>query len=308
MTNLVPQKALDIEKASALKKPKYLGKDYMLMPKLDGWYGYVDVVYGVAGPITSRQRNVIQSLRELSKQIQNKFPQRTGRLLFEILVYDEQGKRLEFEVLNGILNRKGVCQYRVVLHIHDFIEDVDIPKLARYTECMIIYETVCECDFFELIPCLGITRNVTEETVQHQWRTMMHQALDDGHEGIIMCDVDAGYSSGKRNADYLKWKEECTYDLLCIGVEEGLNKGTLGSIVLRDSKGVRITVSGIKDELKRKWWSNPDTIRGKIVEVKAKNVNKDGTLREPRFKAERHDKTMPDTIRRHTEKVEHGEM
>lgn len=91
----------------------------------------------------------------------------------------------------------------------------------------------------------------------------------------VMVNLDAPYQ-GKRTKDLIKVKKFYTYDLKCIGVEEGTgkNKGNLGAIVV-DFKGNPVHVgSGFSDELRKSIWSNPYSIIGKIIEVKYKEVTK----------------------------------
>lgn len=91
----------------------------------------------------------------------------------------------------------------------------------------------------------------------------------------VMVNLDAPYQ-GKRVKSLIKVKKFYTYDLKCIGVEEGTgkNKGNLGAIIV-DFRGNPVHVgSGFSDEMRNSIWSNPDSIIGKIIEVKYKEVTK----------------------------------
>ncbi len=91
----------------------------------------------------------------------------------------------------------------------------------------------------------------------------------------VMVNLDTPYEF-KRTKNLIKVKRFYTYDLKCIGVEEGTgkNKGNLGAIVV-DFKGNPVHVgSGFSDEMRNSIWSNPDSIIGKIIEVKYKEVTK----------------------------------
>jgi DNA ligase-1 len=48
------------------------------------------------------------------------------------------------------------------------------------------------------------------------------------------------------------------------------------------------------DAQRELWWAEPTLINGKVVEVKAMKELPDGSLREPRFKCIREDKTIGD--------------
>ena len=58
-----PQKAKHYYLEAEKKKPAYIGEEYMVLEKHDGWYGYLD--NGTA--IHSRQMRAIPSLAKLSK-------------------------------------------------------------------------------------------------------------------------------------------------------------------------------------------------------------------------------------------------
>ena len=62
----------------------------------------------------------------------------------------------------------------------------------------------------------------------------------------------------------------------------------------RWKNGGVIYISGMKDSQRHLWWSNPDEIIGKIVQVDAMSESSKGKLREPRFKGIRTDKTEGD--------------
>jgi DNA ligase-1 len=75
---------------------------------------------------------------------------------------------------------------------------------------------------------------------------------------------------------------------------EGKYSDTLGALLVRDKNGITHTISGMTDGQRELWWENPLLIQGKVVEVKAMKELPDGSLREPRFKCIREDKTIGD--------------
>lgn len=91
----------------------------------------------------------------------------------------------------------------------------------------------------------------------------------------VMINLDTPYEF-KRTKNLIKVKKFYTYDLKCIGVEEGTgkNKGRLGAIIV-DFKDNPVGVgSGFTDELRESIWKNPNLIIGKIIEVKYKEITK----------------------------------
>lgn len=277
-----PQKAKHLYLEEDKKRPAFIGNDYMMLEKHDGWYGYLDFPSCV---IHSRAMREIPSLVELSNKIREKGNGFRGRLIFEIMVegleYDS------FPELNGILNRKYEQADDVYLRVHDFLPGFkcDIQALIRYNFAKEIVERL-NMQEVKMSPVLGISddNSVWQDTAEEMWTR--------GAEGLILKRIDAHYSPEKRNADLMKIKEEVTVDLLVEGMIEGEGKyqGTLGALLLRDKAGKQHKVSGMTDAQRDSWFNNPSEIVGKVVEVKAMKKLKDGSYREPRFKAIRYDK------------------
>jgi len=279
-----PQKAMHLYIEEEKKNPKFRDHEYMMFEKYDGWYGYKDA----GKPIMSRNMRAIPSVEWLNPILES-YPH--GRMIFEIMVKNTSG----FHELNGILNRT-VGDYLArgaYLIMHDFIlpDGLNIPFYMRYNLLWVIVNKLrVETDRVVLAQTLGESKRVStwKETAQDIWA--------EGGEGIILKRTDAPYSPGKRNYDLMKIKEEVTLDLLVVGLGEGEGKyiDTLGALKCQDKSGRIHNISGMTDAERHKWWGNPEEIIGKVVEIKAMKIVSDGSLREPRFKAIRHDKTMKD--------------
>lgn len=115
-------------------------------------------------------------------------------------------------------------------------------------------------------------------------------------EGAVLRNPRAFYQPGKRNADIIKLKKGVSFDLKVIDIYEGKGKytGTLGGLVCQWKDGRTIEISGMTDAQRHAWWSNPEEIIGKVVQVDAMCESSKGLLREPRFKGIRLDKTEGD--------------
>ena len=100
-------------------------------------------------------------------------------------------------------------------------------------------------------------------------------AEDNDWEGI-MINLDTPYEC-KRTKNLIKVKKFYTYDLKVVDIEEGSgrNKGTLGALVV-DFKSNRVNVgSGFTDEERIAFWNSKDSIIGRVIEVKYKEISKD---------------------------------
>lgn len=283
-----PQKAQHKYLADELKNPKYIGHKYLMLPKIDGWYGYYDI--GAGSGISSNAQRVIPSCmdrtRALACKTQDvKVPE--GRLIFELTVDGTP----QFEQMNGILNRKAIC-HEIRLNVHDFIpKDLGVLTYERYRLAESIVESL-DLEWMELIPALGVSEQPAV------WESKAAQLIDKGAEGLILKKLQAGYSPGVRCADLMKIKEECEFDLLVTGFVRGTlgskYQDTVGALTVMDAVGKKFTISGMTDDQRKAWWYHSNLIVGKVVKVKAKNVMKDGSLREPRFNVIRFDKNKDD--------------
>jgi DNA ligase-1 len=286
MSNYPVQKALHYHEAKA-KKNFTLGT-YAIQPKLDGWFVMVDYIDGKWGKLTSRAGREIPSVAYLNELIVKSLsPKVNLRLIFEATI-----PNMQFHELNGVLNRKSEEASDVVLNLHDAIF-LDRPELAfkeRYKYANIAYGMlkVWLGHWVELIPILAVTSD--EELIYKYFNSI----LELGGEGVILKNWEAGYFFGKRNANMMKIKEEVSKDLAVVGMVEGEGKykGTLGALVVQSRDGTKHQVSGMTDSERDLWWNNRESIIGKVVEVKAMKELEDGSLREPRYKACRFDKTL----------------
>ena len=279
-----PQKALHMFQEADKKKPKFIGQEYMVFEKHDGWYGYLDFPSCV---IHSRAMREIPALRELSDSIRERRPQVRGRLIFEIMIegleYDS------FPELNGRLNRKSEQVEDVYLQVHDFLHDFKVDMVAekRYQFATEIVDRLDHLSV-RVSPVIGRSSDPT------QWQGFAEKVWENGGEGVILKRSNAVYSPEKRNSDLMKIKEELTLDLEVVGRIGGQGKyaNTLGALKVRDKAGNIHKVSGMTDEQRDLWYKDKEAIVGKVVEVKAMKRLKDGSLREPRFKSIRFDKSV----------------
>lgn len=278
-----PQLAKHLYDEEAKRKPAYVGKTYAVMEKLDGWYGYFDIA---DGNIRSRAGRVLPSCAPMSEKLRDhcaNLGRVSGVLIFEILVR----RQPEFHVLNGTLNRKAPCN-EVYLKVHDFVTNDTTPFVTRYKTAALLIDDI-DAD-------VSMVHVLDRSDCPSQWKRVCELMWAKGGEGVILKRENAPYTMGKRNADVMKIKEEVTMDLWCIGIEEGEGKfkGMTGSLTLIDAAGNIHNVSGMSDAERTSWWRTPEQVVNHVVEVKAMKILKDGSLREPRFKAIRFDKGFKD--------------
>ncbi|HEY3773940.1 MAG TPA: ATP-dependent DNA ligase [Solirubrobacteraceae bacterium] len=130
-----------------------------------------------------------------------------------------------------------------VLHV-DGVDLLDAPHHERRTRLS------------QIAPQLMVTATVTDDiSVGEQ---VLKDALDAGHEGVVIKDVDSTYAAGRRGAAWRKVKPVHTYDLVVLGAEwgHGRRQGRLSNLHLGarapDTDGfvmVGKTFKGLTDEL-----------------------------------------------------------
>lgn len=125
--------------------------------------------------------------------------------------------------------------------------------------------------------------------------TLLKEVEDRGLEGL-MVNTSSGLYETKRTKGLMKVKSFYTVDLLCVDIQEEVRGGKCGSIKC-SYKGNTVDVPILEHALQNLFWNNPETVVGKIVEVKyfEESKNQQGTLslRFPSFISIRSDKTEP---------------
>lgn len=178
-----------------------------------------------------------------------------------------------------------------ILTYDEYFGDEPTPYRVRYNELLRGFSN----HFFQTLWVVSQTIYYTQDSIDDYAESIWNK----GGEGVILRNPEAAYSVGKRNSDIVKMKKTISYDLKCVGLEEGKGKyvGKVGKLILRWRDGETIKVgSGLTDKQRSDWWSefNYDEVVGRVVEVEAMAESTKGKLREPRFKGIRNDKVEGD--------------
>ncbi len=282
---------MGIQKAKHLylemdKKKPSIDSTYMVFEKHDGWFGYLDFPSCI---INSRAHREIPAVKWLSDLIRTKAPRVKGRLIFEIMIEGYEVDR--FHELNGILNRKEEEAEEAYLMVHDFIPDFQfctMPASKRYAFANEIVHRL-GLEQVRTSPVLDFTNDPT------RWHAVAEGVQSRGGEGVILKATDALYAPEKRNSTMMKIKEEVTVEMLVTGVGAGTgdHTGMAGKLICKDEVDQMHEIGcGCSTHEERTEWLKTNSIVGKVVEIKAMKKLKDGSYREPRFKAIRHDKEV----------------
>jgi len=115
-----------------------------------------------------------------------------------------------------------------------------------------------------------------------------------GWEGIILKAKHSPYVS-KRSKYWLKVKLFKSIDVLCTGIIPSTkNPGEIAAITFRYKGKECKCGSGFTQEQRKLFFTQPDLIVDKVVEIRYQEESVDGCLRFPVFVRVRYDKTLPD--------------
>lgn len=278
---------------SSSEKPDLTTLTYPLLaqPKLDGFRAVFVPGLGLLGrggtPVANRR---LQFHFASLYQDNNDF-------VFDGELYSTE---ISFNEISSILRSedKPIPEH---MHYHIFdgmhlsewkIQRCGRPYVERYRNAeMRVYTKFNEENRLRMVPYKMVNSHIFA-------KLYYGECLEQGHEGLMLKDPSACYhwkrvrlSSGVM----MKYKPEVTYDLEIIDVlpgKEGTKyESTTGDIVV-NFNGVEVGVgSGLTDALRDEIWANKDAFIGQVVEIMAMEVTPDGSLRHPRFKRMRPDKS-----------------
>lgn len=207
-----------------------------------------------------------------------------------------------FNRTSGLINRHNKTK-DLVYNIFD-VTNSGLSYVKRRTE---IVDLIKPTSNVRVLPVLEHFATGTD--LMHGIDELLFTVTSIGGEGLIINRGERCYES-KRTDSLLKYKEVKTMDMRVTGITDGTGKylGMCGALecmaILPDGSSVVCSVgSGLDDQQRFYWYLHPETIVGQIVEVEyfGMSQNKDtiGTklysLRFPRLKGIRHDKTTTST-------------
>lgn len=158
-------------------------------------------------------------------------------------------------------------------------ESIECLVPTKYKEIIAQYKIPYDFKYIKSVPILGVVN--TEEEVM----AMAEPIWRRGFEGIMLNTFAGKYDHTKgRSRDILKVKNVEEHVLKVVDVEEGKpgtkNECKLGALIV-EYKGHRVGVgSGLDDDMREKWWKNPELIVGKWIEIECfgESKNKQGGI------------------------------
>jgi DNA ligase-1 len=205
----------------------------------------------------------------------------------------------EFNSTSGMINRHSKDK-RLIYNIFDIMYD-DASYGSRRDELKFICNTSDLSLDVRILPTLKHYKTLDE--LMDNLYTDLDFVTECGAEGL-MINLASGSYLHKRTDQLLKVKKVKTVDLKVVDIEDGTGKYEylVGSLycegVSETGELIKCYVgSGLSDDQRLAWMLHPEQIIGKIVEIAyfslSQNKNSTGeySLRFPRFKQIRNDKT-----------------
>lgn len=215
--------------------------------------------------------------RQASASLLNKKGTRTGVMskIFDMV------KQEEYD--NGISTETAVSRKLRLAMLFEDYTGIEILHNELRSELNIaaFKESGRRCRFFMALPILGIVHDMK------QAQALARPVWDRKGEGLMLNEFNSPYevSPNPRNT-LLKIKAVDDFEVKCIGVTEGTNsnEGSLGAIVVEytsptDGRDYTFSVgSGFTQEDRNYYWTYPEEIIGKIVEIESfgESLNKQG--------------------------------
>ena len=204
-----------------------------------------------------------------------------------------------FNNTSGMINRHNKKDKDLVYNIFD-VQDDTLPYATR--RAWLNEQVNTRSSQARILPVLGMYKGSNELSNIDK---LLDDMADMGAEGLML-NLGRGRYESKRSGNLLKYKKLNTMDMKVVDWEYGNGKyecavgNLIAECTLPDGREVSCKIgTGISDEQRFEWATNPDLILGKIIEVAyfelSQNSRTDGTkqysLRFPRMKSVRNDKT-----------------
>lgn len=251
---------------------KFIGKEYIATPKLDG----IRVLY-VDGKFLTRKGQEIEGLEEIQNEIS---------LLNQNYVYDGELLAINLEGLKSKdlyrktmkLSRTKGSKVGLEFHIFDMIATSDFKK-GKSDECCYNRKTRLKSEinqhnlsYIKSVPILYIGKDT------NKIQELLIEATNNDEEGVMMQLSDSPYAC-KRTDAILKVKSMNDCDLMIVGFEEGEGKykGTLGRINVEYKGNIVGVGSGFSDNARNEIWANKDKYINRVAKIQyfeeSKNQN-----------------------------------
>ena len=299
--NLIPQFACQLAEKYFERPEKLAGKEFAITTKLDGFR--LVVFKNADGSIEcySRVGQPVEGLVEIEAGLAA-LPCNTA-LDGELTIsnYFDMPSKEAYKAASKIIRLKGDTPKRgLTYRVFDCMAADEFKSqscIKPYVERRAMLDSFPKMSNIEVLPVLYVGDDTSKII---EW---LDKITAEGGEGCMLNSLWAPYVWG-RTWNLQKVKKFQSLDLEVIDLEEGRGRlaGTLGAILVRYKGGNSVRVgSGFSDEERALYWSHPDLILHKVVEIKyfesTRNAEGQESLRFPTWVSnirDPRDKATPD--------------
>jgi hypothetical protein len=277
------------------------GAKYMLQLKEDGVYAFA--IFDGEWRLFSRTGKQYVNCQTLLKQFSQGF---NPKFVYIMEIVEPS---LSLEELSGIVNPNRVKPVEQDFHLQARLHD-RLPRMDFLAgHCHLVAEHRYRALIDDtLVPSMPDCRVLSTKFDLDETRIRLtaEALIEAGYEGAVIKRQDADWKAGRKQHDSMKIVRGCDYDLMCIGVEEGVGKrtGMVANAICvwrlygePDGEIVRLPIDlgkGFTDARRVMLLIDPTQIVGHVVKVHALQVGSKGSLRIPKVNSIRMDKTEPD--------------
>lgn len=273
-------------------------KVYAIEPKLDGIrvMAYADPR---AGYVTYHTRNGISipDLTSLTPMLVHLASTLGSAVTFDCEAITDAGN--VYDTFSNLMTAKAGSGIRLVVldmpHVSGWADAAAVPYSNRYEAMAGLFSEARLPEFFNtthklltLIPQLAVGVSPSDFSIMDYFE----DAVASGYEGIMIKDMEAAYTAGKRSKAWLKLKKKATYDCRIIGFTRGLGKydGSAGAMLIDFNGNIVKVGSGLSDQLRQELYDTPEKLIGKYAEVECQEVTPSGMMRNASLITIRYDK------------------
>lgn len=183
-----------------------------------------------------------------------------------------------FRIGTGIINSDAESKHEIKFVIFDYFPELEVANgqsSAKYKVRRDMLNGLRKTIKEKNLQNVEVVTMVYAGTEQSQIMRWLDYAVEKDWEGLML-NKDATYKC-KRTTDLIKIKRFYTMDLPIVEVQEGDGRlrGTLGALVVQYKDNTVNVGSGFDDEKRRNLWDNRESLIGRIIEVKYKEITKD---------------------------------
>jgi ATP-dependent DNA ligase len=144
----------------------------------------------------------------------------------------------------------------------------------------------------QLVALIELLDTITTSELVETADSLLADALQAGWEGLMVKDVDAPYTSGRRSKAWIKLKGKQTYDCRVVGFQPGKGRydGAAGALLVCYQGKTIAVAGGLSDDERQDIYDHPEKWVGKTAEVECQQLTPSGSMRHPSLVCIRWDK------------------